>query len=118
MWDTTGLPLKPCVIPTGAPEERSGGICSVSRSAATLHVTSHQKVSYAPRRASYKTVDSEGTQALRLNFKPVRVTAGQTVLTERKDLNAPGYTLESTQSDFIVRLRHTGSPEITLEGSK
>jgi hypothetical protein len=55
---------------------------------------------------------------LRLNFKPVRVTAGQTVLTESKDLNAPGYTLEPAQSDFIVRLRHAGSPEITLEGSK
>jgi hypothetical protein len=42
---------------------------------------------------------------LRLDFKPVRVTAGQTILTERKDLNAPGYTLETAQSDFIVRLR-------------
>jgi hypothetical protein len=47
----------------------------------------------------------KGTQVLRLDFKPVRVTAGQTILTERKDLNAPGYTLETAQSDFIVRLR-------------
>jgi hypothetical protein len=77
-----------------------------------------QKVSYAARRISYKTFDSEGTQVLRLNFKPVRVTAGQAVLTERKDLNGPGYTLEPAQSDFIVRLRHTGSSEITLEGSR
>jgi hypothetical protein len=77
-----------------------------------------QKVNYAPKRISYKTFDSEGTQVLRLNFKPVHVTAGQTVLTERKDLDAPGYTLEPVQSDFIVRLRHTGSPEITLEGSR
>jgi hypothetical protein len=77
-----------------------------------------QKVNYAPKRVSYKTFDSEGIQVLRLNFKPVRVTAGQTVLTERKDLNGPGYTLEPVQSDFIVRLRHTGSPDITLEGSK
>jgi hypothetical protein len=77
-----------------------------------------QKVSYAPRRISYKTFDSDGIQVLRLNFKPVRVTAGQTVLSERKDLNDPGYTLESTQSDFIVRLRHTGSPEIVLESGR
>jgi hypothetical protein len=55
---------------------------------------------------------------LRLDFKPVRVTAGQTILTERKDLNAPGYTLETAQSDFIVRLRPTGSAERTLNGSK
>jgi hypothetical protein len=77
-----------------------------------------QKVSYAPRRISYKTFDSDSIQVLRLNFKPVRVTAGQTVLSERKDLNDPGYTLESTQSDFIVRLRHTGSPEIVLESGR
>jgi hypothetical protein len=55
---------------------------------------------------------------LRLNFKPVRVAAGQTVLAERKDLNEPGYTFEPAQSDFIVRLRHTGFSEVTLEGSK
>jgi hypothetical protein len=67
---------------------------------------------------SYKTFDSKGSQVLRLNFKPVRVTAGQTMLTERKDLNGPGYTLEPAQSDFIVRRRHTGSAELTLEGSR
>jgi hypothetical protein len=39
-------------------------------------------------------------------------------LTERKDLNVPGYTLEPAQSDFIVRLRHTDSSEIALEGGK
>ena len=77
-----------------------------------------QKVKYEPKRISYKTFDSDGTEVLRLNFKPVRVTAGQNVLTESKDLKASGYTLEPVQSDFIVRLRHTGSPGITLEGSK
>ncbi|HXP08937.1 MAG TPA: hypothetical protein VN828_10600 [Acidobacteriaceae bacterium] len=77
-----------------------------------------QKVKYEPKRISYKTFDADGTEVLRLNFKPVRVTAGQTALTERKDLNAPGYTLEPVQSDFIVRLRHTDSPEIALEGGK
>jgi hypothetical protein len=77
-----------------------------------------QKVKYEPKRISFKTFDSDGTEVLRLNFKPVRVTAGQTVLTERKDLNVPGYTLEPAQLDFIVRLRHMGSAEIALEGSK
>jgi hypothetical protein len=75
-----------------------------------------QKVSYGPRRVTYKTFDSEGTQVLRLNFKPTRVTAGQTLLTERKDLKEPGYTLEPAQADYIVRLRHTGSLEIVVEG--
>jgi hypothetical protein len=77
-----------------------------------------QKVSYGPRRIAYKTFDTEGTQVLRLNFKPVRVTAGQTQLTERADLKEPGYTLETTQGDYIVRLHHTGSPEIVIDGNR
>jgi hypothetical protein len=53
---------------------------------------------------------------LRLNFNPTRVTAGQTLLAERKDLKEAGYTVEAAQADFIVRLRHTGSTEIVVEG--
>lgn len=54
-------------------------------------------------------------QVMRLNFKPVRVTAGQAALLERKNLQEPGYTVEAMQGDYIVRLRHTGSPDIVVE---
>ncbi len=75
-----------------------------------------QKVTYSPKRISYKTFDSEGTQVMRLNFKPARVTAGQTQLLERKDLQEPGYSVEAIQGDYIVRLRHAGSPDVVVEG--
>jgi hypothetical protein len=78
-----------------------------------------QNVTYSPRRVTYKTFDSEGTQVLRLGFRPTRVTAGQTLLSERndlKDLKEAGYTVEPAQADYIVRLRHTGSTEIVVEG--
>jgi hypothetical protein len=55
-------------------------------------------------------------EVLRLNFKPVRITAGQTVLTGRDDLKEPGYTLEPAQADYVVRLRHAGSPDVVVEG--
>ena len=75
-----------------------------------------QKVSYAPRRVTYQTFDSAGTQVMRLNFKPVVVTAGSTPLVERKDLKEPGYTVEPNQGDYIVRLRHVGATEVVVEG--
>jgi hypothetical protein len=76
-----------------------------------------QKVSYSPRRISDKTFDPTGIQLLRLNFKPVRVTAGGTLLTERKDLKETGYTVEpAAQGDYIVQVRYQGSPEVVVEG--
>ncbi|MHB1939066.1 MAG: hypothetical protein ACYCOR_21225 [Acidobacteriaceae bacterium] len=76
-----------------------------------------QKVSYGPQRISYKTFDSEGTQVLRLKFKPARISAGGVMLVERKDLKEPGYTLEPcAQGDYIVRLRYQGSHEVVVEG--
>jgi hypothetical protein len=75
-----------------------------------------QKVNYAPRRITYQTFDSAGTQVMRLNFKPVVVTAGSRPLVERKDLKEPGYTVEPNQGDYIVRLRQVGATEVVVEG--
>jgi hypothetical protein len=93
------------------PEHAPVGESHVLRSSSVV-----QKVSYGPRRVSSTTFDSEGTQVLRLNFKPVRVTDGQTLLAERKDLNEPGYTIDSSATDYIVRIRYRGSPEVVVEG--
>ncbi len=75
-----------------------------------------QKVSYGAHRIACKTFDAEGTQVLRLNFKPVHIMAGSTQLAEHKDLKEPGYTIEPIQNDYIVRLRYTGSSEVVVEG--
>jgi hypothetical protein len=77
-----------------------------------------QKVAYAPRRVTYKTFDDQGTQVLRLNFKPGRITAGQVLLQERSDLKQPGYMLQALDGDYIVRLRHSGSSEIVVEAGQ
>ena len=76
-----------------------------------------QKVSYGPHRVAYKTFDSAGTQVLRLNFKPSRVAAGNSAMTERKDLKEAGYTIEAAaQGDYIVRVRQAGANDVLIEG--
>jgi len=75
-----------------------------------------QKVTYGPRRITFKTFDPEATTVLRLNFKPVKIQAGSLALTERKDLSEAGFTVQSIGSDYIVRLRHMGSPDVVIEG--
>ncbi len=76
-----------------------------------------QKVKYGPRSVEYKTFDAEGTDVLRLSFKPARVTAGGAAIHERGDLREEGFTLRSLPGgDWAVRLRHTSSGEIRIGG--
>ncbi len=76
-----------------------------------------QKVSYAGRTVAYKTFDKTASEVLRVNFKPVGVTAGGAPLTERHDLKDEGYTLQALSGgDFVLRVRHTKSNEISVAG--
>jgi hypothetical protein len=77
-----------------------------------------QKVNYAPHRITYRTFDQEGTAILRLNFKPAKITAGSSMLDERKDLQESGYTLQAIGSDYIVQVKHRGSAEIVVQGNE
>jgi hypothetical protein len=77
-----------------------------------------QKVNYAPHRITYRTFDQEGTAILRLNFKPAKITAGSSMLEERKDLQESGYTLQAIGSDYIVQVKHRGSAEIVVQGNE
>jgi hypothetical protein len=74
-----------------------------------------QKVSYGDRAVTYRAFDPAATEVLRLNFKPVRVTAGESRLAERGDLKDEGYTLQALPGgDYVLRLRHVKSKEVTL----
>ncbi len=74
-----------------------------------------QKVSYGDRAVTYRTFDPAATEILRLNFKPLRVTAGESRLAERGDLKDEGYTLQALPGgDYVVRVRHVKSKEVTL----
>jgi hypothetical protein len=77
-----------------------------------------QKVKYGNRSVEYRTFDTVGTDVLRLSFKPNRVTAGGTPLAERNDIKEEGYTVQPMAGgDYVVRVRHTRSNEITLSGN-
>jgi len=75
-----------------------------------------QKVSYQSNRVQYKTFDSEGISVLRLKFKPISVLAGSMALMRRGDLNQPGFTIEAAGADYIVRIKHAASTDVTVEG--
>ena len=74
-----------------------------------------QKVVYDDRSVQYRTFDPAATEALRLHFKPARITAADTVLPERNNLTEDGFTIQPLQGgDFVVRVRHSSSGEIKV----
>jgi hypothetical protein len=76
-----------------------------------------QSVSYDRRRLTYRTFDASGTEVLRLGFRPRRIVAGGSVLTEHSDLSAEGYVVQALGGgDFAVRIRHDGAHRIALDG--
>jgi len=76
-----------------------------------------QKVRYSARRIDYRTFDPAATEVLRLSFKPSRVTAGGVTLAQQHDSRENGYTVQPLSGgDWIVRIRHTTSGEISLGG--
>ena len=75
-----------------------------------------QKVSYGDHGVTYRTFDDRATEVLRLNFKPVRVTAGGASLNPRNDLQQDGYTLQQLYGrDYVLRIRHSSSNEVAVE---
>ena len=74
-----------------------------------------RKVAYSPKEIAYKTFDTQGTQVLRLNFKPSVITVGGAPLAQESDLSKSGYTIESAGSgDYIVRIRQQGSADVVV----
>jgi hypothetical protein len=78
-----------------------------------------QKVSYGKRKVEYRTFDKSGTEVLRLSFLPVKVAVGSTSLLKRDDLKAEGYTVQPLPGgDYVVKVRHSGSNEIAVDGNR
>jgi hypothetical protein len=76
-----------------------------------------QKITYGPRTIEYRTFDKEGTEVLRLSFKPVRIVSGGTALTERGDLKQEGYTMRPLPGgDYVIRINHTSSNQLIVRG--
>ena len=76
-----------------------------------------QKITYGHRTIEYRTFDKEGTEVLRISFKPVRILAGGTALAERGDLKEEGYTMRPLPGgDYVIRINHTKSNELIVRG--
>ncbi len=101
-----------CAIPAFAPKGENHLLCSSSVV---------QKVSYKERNVSYRTFDQTASEVLRLHFRPARVTSGGKPLPKRKVLErgATGYSvLPLGSGDYVVRVQHTNSREVNVEGKQ
>jgi hypothetical protein len=76
-----------------------------------------QKVAYGDRTVQYRAFHPNGTEVLRLNFKPVRVRVGGQTCAEKKDLSDEAYTVKPLSGgDYMVMVHHVNSGEIVIAG--
>jgi len=76
-----------------------------------------QRVEYGDRSLRYRTFDKDATEVLRFTYRPIHITAGGETLQGRSDLSGEGYTIGSlAASDFVIRVRHTRSNEVQVQG--
>jgi hypothetical protein len=74
-----------------------------------------QKITYGRSSIDYRTFDSRGTEVLRLRFRPGRVMAGDSRMTERDNLNDEGYSVRKLPGgDYEVRLRRSRSNSVNI----
>jgi len=78
-----------------------------------LHFSSVvHKVCYVARELCYSTFDKDATEVLRLATGAARVTANDTPLRQRTDLNEPGRVLDARTS--VLQARHATSRDIVV----
>jgi hypothetical protein len=72
------------------------------------------KIRYGKGSVTYSTFDPQSTDVLRLDFVPEFITAGGNPLSQRKDLDQPGYTFD--ESLHVLRIRHDQATDIDVQG--
>ena len=74
-----------------------------------------QSVAYSHDRITYRTFDKNATEVLRLNFRPLSVTAGGQALIERRTLVGQGYTLRALdRGSFVLRVHHVRAGNVKV----
>jgi hypothetical protein len=74
-----------------------------------------QRVGYGRRSVGYRTFDRNGTEVLRLHFRPRAVIADGRPLAARSGLDAEGFTVESAGGgDFVVRVRRDAARSVAI----
>ena len=77
--------------------------------------SSVQKISYEPKKITYKTFDGAAVEVLRLTGKPKRITADNRVLGERANLDAPGWVWETLEKGGVLWIRHDNGSPVVVE---
>jgi len=73
------------------------------------------RIHYGKGAVTYSTFDAESSDVLRLDFVPDFVTAGGKPLTQRKDLEQPGFTFDD--ATHVLRIRHLDARDIDVQGA-
>jgi hypothetical protein len=82
---------------------------------ATTSVVQH--VAYGRRTVIYRTFHLDGTETLRLNFRPTAITADGRPLLRLAKLDQPGYSVAPLQDgDVVVRIRRDAAREVAVTG--
>ncbi len=73
-----------------------------------------QDIAYKPYEVAYRTFDADGTQTLRLTFKPCAVLAEGVPLPQRTLLtDQPGWTFDASLNVLTIR---PGSRKVSIAG--
>lgn len=72
-------------------------------------------IHYGKGSVTYSTFDPESKDVLRLDFEPQFVTADGKPLTQRNNLNEPGYIFDS--ATHVLRIRHDDARSIDIQGA-
>jgi hypothetical protein len=76
-----------------------------------------QQVDYAARRLDYRTFHANGTETLRLSFRPRVVTADGQSLALRSRLDQAGYGVTPLRGgDVVVRVRRDAARDVVISG--
>jgi hypothetical protein len=75
-------------------------------------------IQYASEQVKYTSTTDNGTEYLRLAFKPAKITVDGVVITGSNDLKPDTYTLKSLgKGDYSVIIRHNLACNVVLSGS-
>jgi len=72
------------------------------------------KIGYGKGSVTYSTFDPQSTDVLRLDFRPDFIMANGRPLTQRQDLDGPGYTFDDATR--VLRIRHDDARDIDIQG--
>jgi hypothetical protein len=72
------------------------------------------KIHYGKGSVTYSTFDQESMDVLRIDFVPQCVTADGKPMTQRKNLDEPGFTFDNTM--HVLRIRHDDARSIDIQG--